>query len=152
MSCVYFIGGADWRLGRVKIGVTRSRPEERLASLQTGSPVLLELYGYVPGGVDLERMLHSTFAPVRLHGEWFSMDGKLLALVSDIYGQKFGRMSISEDEFLNAVSAVLGTDDPPHHTFCTVEEWMDSAHYDPMGDWISEKVWAMYQRQKATAE
>lgn len=71
---VYFIGTAD---GPVKIGLTRD-VRQRLESLQTGSPVKLEILAYCEGDRWLERQYHTFFATQRLHGEWFGRGDNLL--------------------------------------------------------------------------
>jgi hypothetical protein len=62
----YFIQAA--RVGHIKIGRAID-PLQRLAELQTGSPVKLELLAVLRG--DHEAMLHRKFADLRIHGEWF---------------------------------------------------------------------------------
>jgi hypothetical protein len=64
----YFIQGVDG--GPIKIGSTVKPPEERIATLQCGSPVLLRYIGLVPG-IHKERKVQEFFAEYRLHGEWF---------------------------------------------------------------------------------
>lgn len=65
---VYFVRAAN---GLVKIGVSAD-PRGRLKSLQTASPVRLELALVLPGqGADGEAALHARFAAYRSHGEWF---------------------------------------------------------------------------------
>lgn len=65
---VYFIVGGDL----VKIGVAHD-PQARLATLQCGSPVRLEMHRTVPtASADaVERRLHKLFREHRRHGEWF---------------------------------------------------------------------------------
>lgn len=143
---VYFIGPKDWRVGRVKIGVTSGDPRSRLASFQTGSPYPLELYAYVPGDYNFEHMLHETFAPLRLHGEWFRMDGRLLALMGNMVGEKLGRMAHTQIEFFNAISLVIENDDPIHPLFCSPEEWVGSTIYEPIEQWLSNMQYDEYMR------
>lgn len=69
--CVYAIRGASL----VKIGVAHD-PDDRLNSLQTGSPVKLSLMGWVPGPVSLERKIHKLLSDYREHGEWFRYEGE----------------------------------------------------------------------------
>jgi hypothetical protein len=64
---VYFVEGAG---GALKIGFAR-KIEQRLAELQTGSPVRLRVVCTIKGGIKLEREYHRKFAEHRLHGEWF---------------------------------------------------------------------------------
>lgn len=65
---VYLIGSPSAR--PVKIGVAKS-VETRIAELQIGSPLPLQLIWKTRGGRSLERALHERFAPYRIHGEWF---------------------------------------------------------------------------------
>jgi hypothetical protein len=58
-------------VGRVKIGYTSGDARDRLAALQTGSPVPLRIVATMEGGPGLERTLHAAFEVHRLHGEWF---------------------------------------------------------------------------------
>jgi len=61
---------------RVKIGVTNN-PEKRIETMQTGSPLPLQLdrvvwcMGRSDAGL-LERSMHQLYKKQRLHGEWFS--------------------------------------------------------------------------------
>jgi hypothetical protein len=146
---VYFIGPEDWRVGKVKIGRTISGPRGRLSALQTGSPLPLTVYAYVPGGAELEALLHETFHPLRQHGEWFNMDGKLLALVSCMYSYKLGQMFYTELEFRELASEVLCTDEPPHAVFCSTEQWIESADIGRISEWLHDLAWAEYQAQQA---
>lgn len=67
-SRVYMIGS---KIGTfVKIGVS-GNPARRLRDLQTASPLELELLATVPGGQELEQVLHIWFAELRVRGEWF---------------------------------------------------------------------------------
>lgn len=151
MSHVYFIGPEDWRLARVKIGRTVTGPHNRLAPFQTGSPFPLTVYGFTPGGCVLERVLHETFAPLRQQGEWFWMNGKLLSLVSCLYFDKYGRLPHTEKEFGKLASDCVCTDDPPHPTFCGVDEWLDSADPLPLSEWLHDTAWAAYVAERAEA-
>lgn len=65
---VYVIG--QYGSGVVKIGTT-SNLRARLRTIQTGSPVRLEVLWSCPGGRNLEAYLHDAFSPLRLEGEWF---------------------------------------------------------------------------------
>lgn len=144
---VYFIGPKDWRVGVVKIGVTSSHPRKRLKSFQTGSPAPLEIYGYVEGDWELESQLHSIFAPVRSHGEWFRTDGKLLALIGDIYFLTFGQRPLGQQEFLDAIDHIA-LDDPPHPDFCGEEEWIDSVDGSALSGWRGDIAWASHLAQQ----
>ncbi len=77
---VYFIKpvGMD---GPIKIGCS-NLPEGRLASLETWSPVPLEIIFTVPGDFKLERNIHDCFADAHSHREWFKATPKLVAAIS----------------------------------------------------------------------
>ena len=55
---------------RIKIGVARD-PEERMSTLQAGSPVKLKLLGTVAGGQAREIKTHKKLAKWHVRGEWF---------------------------------------------------------------------------------
>lgn len=77
---VYFIQqGED---GPVKIGYTTSI-QNRLASLQTGSPYELKLLGFYEGTIEQEKTLHQLFAEERINGEWFDPTPELLATATN---------------------------------------------------------------------
>lgn len=146
---VYFIGPEEWGIARVKIGYSESGPLNRLSSFQTGSPFPLKLYAYTPGDRGLERALHESFAPLRLHGEWFAMDGKLLALVSAMHHEHFGARATSEREFGECVSEFVCNDETPHPKLYELDEWLASADSVPVSEWLHDKAWAAYQAERA---
>lgn len=148
---VYFIGPKDWRYGVVKIGVTSSHPRGRLNSFRTGSPVPLEIYGYVEGDAALEKLMHTVFAPVRSHGEWFRTDGKLLALIAQLYGVTFGQRVSTMGEFLDAIDHIAG-DDSPDPLFCGDDEWIESADGITLSGWRGDIAWAEHQARQATIQ
>jgi hypothetical protein len=78
---VYFIASPE--TGRVKIGFTSKSPDQRLRSLQTGSPTELRLMCFQPGTKADEAHLHDILSPFRLHGEWFEA-GDLVVYVMAI--------------------------------------------------------------------
>ena len=70
---VYFIFNIDSQA--IKIGMAKN-VEKRLKSLQTSSPILLELLhtiqlNSVEDAQKLEMVLHQRFAHLRMNGEWF---------------------------------------------------------------------------------
>ncbi len=72
---VYFIRSD---CGRVKVGFTDSAtPDDRLRSLQTGSPRKLECISYCPGSVVDERAVHRYLEKDRVHLEWFEPSDRL---------------------------------------------------------------------------
>jgi len=70
--------------GPVKIGKSLD-PEKRLASMQTGSPVELQLLAVIPR--DVERELHDRFSHAHSHGEWFAPTEDLVAFVDELAGK-----------------------------------------------------------------
>jgi hypothetical protein len=81
---VYFIAGS---VGAVKIGSARD-VGKRLADLQCGSPIPLEVLATSEGGEKLEREYHRRFATHRLHGEWFERTPSLQAQIERLNGEK----------------------------------------------------------------
>lgn len=80
--CVYFIRSGEF----VKIGVARS-VQRRLASLQTASPLPLEMLGILKFVSDsdayrAERRLHLCFHSDRSNGEWFRYSDDIQRFVS----------------------------------------------------------------------
>lgn len=77
---VYFIEAPDVK--RFKIGFTSNAPEKRLAALQTGSPVKLELAGCKPAFQSMERIAHKQLDACRIDGEWFNDGWAVGSIVS----------------------------------------------------------------------
>ncbi len=76
---IYFIQAEN---GHIKIGFTDADDAMiRLASLQTGSPVLLKLLATIPGTIEEEKDLHRRFGAHRLHGEWFKPVAEILDII-----------------------------------------------------------------------
>jgi len=81
LEYVYFIHCGPG--GYVKIGHTSRALTSRIASLQTGSPYLLELIGAIPrAGRDIELFLHKRFKESRRLGEWFMPCSDLLTYIA----------------------------------------------------------------------
>jgi hypothetical protein len=70
---IYFIQAQN---GLVKIGKS-NKPISRLKTLQTGSPIGLKIIKSVPGGMNLEKLIHYYFKKLRKNGEWFRPDYEL---------------------------------------------------------------------------
>ena len=79
-SVVYFVEAVG--LDKVKIGTT-TRIKSRLAAMQTGSPVRLELLGHLDGSTVTEADMHRRFEHLRLHGEWFLATTELRAFIEN---------------------------------------------------------------------
>lgn len=77
MAVVYVIGALQ--AGAFKVGITGGDPMSRMATLQTGSPVPLELLGYIEDvDAGVEKYLHDRLRRHRLHGEWFKARPRVL--------------------------------------------------------------------------
>jgi hypothetical protein len=70
---VYFLKVADRDV--FKIGFTLHSPLARVRAIRAASPDEIELWAVLPTNapVELERQLHSIFAPERMRGEWFAL-------------------------------------------------------------------------------
>lgn len=71
---LYFIAGA----GLIKIGISTNLAS-RFRAIRNSSPVPVELLGSCPGTTANEGFLHSKFAHLRRHGEWFEDTPELRA-------------------------------------------------------------------------
>lgn len=82
MAYVYFIKACGANPA-IKIGVSADA-DKRLAQLQTGNHLELQLLGKVPvrDADGLERSLHDHFADLRLEGEWFKFDERITRMMS----------------------------------------------------------------------
>lgn len=76
---VYFIQAGDG--GPIKIGFAQD-PQARLRELSTGSPARLSLLRAVSAsGIHQEQMLHRQFGDLRLKGEWFRAEERLVQFI-----------------------------------------------------------------------
>lgn len=78
---VYFIMDEG---GAIKIGHSIGNPLARLNGLQTGNPRPLKLLVAIPGGREAEQELHQRFAGLRIRGEWFKPDPRLLGFIEGL--------------------------------------------------------------------
>lgn len=69
--------------GPIKIGCS-SLPDTRLEFYAGYSPIPLEIVGIVAGTIDDERFLHSRFAHLRSHREWFHSTPELREAVAGL--------------------------------------------------------------------
>jgi T5orf172 domain len=72
---------------RVKIGVAED-VDERLQTLQIGSPEILKIEAFVPFSKAPECWLHNKFLSSREHGEWFRSTPELEAFISELKSAK----------------------------------------------------------------
>ena len=66
----------------IKIGVSIC-PRKRVSDMLTGSAHEIILLGSIPGGTELEKMLHARFASDRLRGEWFRASPLLVDYIKE---------------------------------------------------------------------
>lgn len=78
-STVYFVKAGN----KIKIG-TSTDYASRIRTLQTGSPVQLELLGTVPGGRLEEQSIHHKFRQFRVSGEWFRAEIELIEYIKAV--------------------------------------------------------------------
>jgi hypothetical protein len=76
---VYFVTCRE--ANAVKIG-SSLEPHARLHEIQRGCPLELRLEAVLPGGHEEEFALHARFADIRLHGEWFTINEMIEAIIA----------------------------------------------------------------------
>jgi hypothetical protein len=79
-NCVYFIEAVG--CGRVKIGKADSL-KRRQMGLGCSSPFPLNVLLTIPGAEEVEAELHKRFAHLRVHREWFLLQGELLDYIEE---------------------------------------------------------------------
>lgn len=126
---VYFIATQSGGSIICKIGFTGGNVWERIRQIQACSPLELDLFGYFGGTLRLERRFHETFAPVRLHGEWFHADGKLYDFIWRLSECGGNRRLTTSDEMLIAVSDIILADNPIRSSVDKAR-WAESARED----------------------
>jgi hypothetical protein len=134
---VYFIATTEGPT-RCKIGYTTGNPQARLRNLQCGSPVPLGIYCALEGNMETEKRFHETFAPLRVHGEWFDVKGKLLDFLLCLLDDAETRKSADWVRVLEAVELVILADGPIRETD-DKEEYMASANTGPW-EWMREAL------------
>lgn len=74
---IYVITQGDANDFKAKIGISNN-PDERIKTLQTGTPkdLSLDFKFPVPNDKELEKYLHETFEGRRVNGEWFDFTDK----------------------------------------------------------------------------
>jgi hypothetical protein len=77
----YFISDGEF----VKIGYS-ARPKDRLNTLQGQIGRELRILAQYPGTIWTEHQLHSEFRTLRVHGEWFRPDDRLLGVIEAVKG------------------------------------------------------------------
>ena len=77
---VYMIGATE--VQKVKIGFS-GNPKQRLRDLSAGSPLELKILAQWRGTIQDEKTLHWVMKAHRAHGEWFRLEGEVLALLNE---------------------------------------------------------------------
>jgi len=80
---IYFILGRTTR--KIKIGQTENL-EQRMTALQTHSPDVLELMGFMKAGSlcgTMESVIQNHFSETCSHGEWFNVTDELVLFISE---------------------------------------------------------------------
>lgn len=135
---VYFIVTPGTELMRCKIGFTAGEPNKRLQALQGGSPLKLAIYCAFDGTKETEKLFHQTFAPLRVHGEWFDLKGKLLDFLLCLMDDAETRRPADWVNVLSAIEAVVLAEGPfRKDDQSTPEEYAASAdpsHWKWMAD------------------
>lgn len=132
MSWVYFIICPE--ANSVKIGFTRTDPRLRMASLQTGCPLRLDLAMAVPGTREDEEKLHRCFAPLRMRGEWFWNDWKLKDFHSYLGSD---HIFYTREEFEDIIVDVIASASLCHPDV-DPERYLASASSEPYADLVAE--------------
>lgn len=105
---VYFIA-CD---GFVKIGYG-FHPRNRMGIMQVGCPHRMELLLSFPADMEDELHYHQRFAELRHRGEWFRLEGPLLAFINDTAGRQKSPSGFTTDPEFDELEAALnqGYDD-----------------------------------------
>jgi hypothetical protein len=93
MGFVYFIQAQGKESSLIKIGFSHS-PRLRLSSIRSDSPLPVALVGAVPAPSTTEGILHTRFASLRSHGEWFHPGPSLLSTIRALPPKKWGQPRI----------------------------------------------------------
>lgn len=140
---VYFILAGDLAAGvRCKIGFTRGNPASRLRDLQCGSPLKLQLYAYTEGSKEAESIFHDTFAPLRLHGEWFKVEGKLQDFLFYLIEDAAGSGVVTGETLMTAVFDVILAEEVPHPSVDrdAYLSSVDTRHWERLREPLNEAI------------
>lgn len=156
-SFVYFIG-CNWGNSsqlRVKIGFTSRHPLERAGDFQPGSPGELDVLFYMPGDMGLERKFHATFAPCRIHNEWFHPYGLMDRFVRRLMRDGNGARSPTDFALVQLAmfEEVYDWAPSPHvdEDFIELEQSADREHWDDDFAYILAERLAKFRAKQAEA-
>lgn len=88
---IYFI--QEERTNNIKIGWVKAKPQERMRTLQIGTPRKLSLLGCIHGSIVKEKLLQKSFKAYKIRGEWFKPGKDLLSFIKHF---------VREEKALNA--------------------------------------------------
>lgn len=72
----------------IKIGTAETHAlKNRISSLQGGNPRKLAIIGFCEGGRAVEQELHKKFNRLRIRGEWFRCNERLLNFIKEVTPQ-----------------------------------------------------------------
>jgi hypothetical protein len=130
-SFVYFLKPADMA-GPIKIGVSFS-PVNRLRSLMSWSPFVLELLATTPGTSETERVVHSHFMADHHHGEWFNPSPRLLDLIARLTaGEALGDcLDLDLPHVAKRVQAKIPGKQSVSMRVVSAEKWAYGRHHWP---------------------
>ena len=74
----------------VKIGWS-SAPALRVSKVRSDTPADVRLVGFVESTAEQEREIHGLLAPWRVFGEWFRLEGAVVAFVDALRGRGIAR-------------------------------------------------------------
>lgn len=78
---IYFVrGGTSVKIGFVE---NRNMLQDRLSSLQTGSPLVLSILGIMEGDRRAEQELHVKYASIRYLNEWFHLTSEIVDFIEE---------------------------------------------------------------------
>lgn len=95
---VYFIQAGKG--GPIKIGYSGNNPIYRLNAIQTGNHESLRLLAYFDAPLAMEGSLHEKFSELRLRGEWFRPDPRLIGFIEGV-ATVAKTVAVDADEFGN---------------------------------------------------
>ena len=91
--------------GHIKIGLSHGSPKNRMAQLQTGSPVELNLLHFFKAERKVESELHARFMHIHERGEWFRETEELLDFISVL--KQNGKIPMIQKEFDHILSELM---------------------------------------------
>lgn len=122
----------------VKVGKAKD-PQHRMASLQTGSPVRLELLCVIPcasnaHALRVEAKAHEVLSAHHRHGEWFTLPADWIAIVGNLF-----RVSVQLERETPPEETPVTDDDSER--LLTLEGWA-ATKFQPPPSTFTLRRWA----------